>query len=215
MIIDIEGTDGSGKATQTKLLYDYLTAKGKKCKIISFPNYDSISSGPVKMYLNGDLGKNEELDAYQISAIYAVDRVCTMARVKVEDYDYILFDRYAPSNMIHQSTKIKDLNEVDKFLDWVQDFEFETLKLPRPDKILFLNMPPKISIELAHSREKLKNGVSHDILEEDNAHLYKAYERAKYVSEKLNWTNIDCIDKNGKLLNVDEIHNKIVKVLNL
>ncbi|MCQ2564900.1 MAG: thymidylate kinase, partial [Clostridia bacterium] len=67
MIIDIEGTDGSGKATQTKMLFDYLTTKGKKCKIISFPNYESASSGPVKMYLNGDLGVNNSLTGYHTS----------------------------------------------------------------------------------------------------------------------------------------------------
>lgn len=137
MLIDIEGTDGSGKATQTKLLYDYLIAKHKKCILVSFPNYESISSGPVKLYLNGDLTKNKNLDAYQISTMYAVDRVCTMAQIKIEDYDYILFDRYSPSNMIHQSTKIDEKIELDRFLDWVQNFEFHTMKLPVPDKILF------------------------------------------------------------------------------
>lgn len=76
-------------------------------------------------------------------------------------------------------------------------------------------MPPKFSISLAHSREHLKNGVNHDILEEDNSHLYKAYERAKYVSEKFNWTAINCVDENGEILDVDKIHKEIIKVLNL
>ncbi len=215
MLIDIEGTDGSGKATQTKLLYDYLVSLGKKCKIVSFPNYESASSGPVKLYLNGDLGENSKINSYQASAIFAIDRVCTMVNIVCSDYDYVLFDRYSPSNMIHQSTKIKDKKELDAFLDWVQDFEFNKLNLPKPDKILFLDMPVKNSISLINGRTELKNMSKRDILEEDAFHLSLAYERAKYVSKKFNWLHIDCVDSKGNIKDINEIHKEIVKVLNL
>ena len=211
MIIDIEGTDGSGKATQTKLLYDFLTASGYKCRLISFPNYDSPSSSLVKMYLNGDF--SDRMDSYQISTIFAVDRLFTMNEIDCSEYDFVLFDRYVPSNMIHQSTKIKDQNELNDFLNWVQDFEYDKLKLPRPDKIIFLDMPTEFSIELARNRASLKNGMKKDILESDDSHMILAYERAKYVAKKYGWIHVNCVDLNIK--SEQAIHHDILKKLGL
>jgi len=214
MIIDIEGTDGSGKHTQTKMLLDYLLTKGYKCKMISFPNYDSNSSAPVKMFLAGELGGSANcLNGHQASALYAVDRLVTMKQLQIEDYDFILLDRYTPSNMIHQSTRIEDQQELDSFLDWLEDFEYVKLCLPKPDKILFLDMPVEYSIKLARERAVLKNGQTKDILEQDSMHLFKAYDRAKYVAEKFNWTTIKCVNKNLKTM--EEIHNDILTKLNL
>lgn len=212
--IDIEGTDGCGKATQTKLLYDYLVSKGYKCKIVSFPNYDSSSSVAVKMYLNGELGDNNSLNCYQSSLPFIIDRLITMKQISVKDYDYIIFDRYTPSNMIHQSTKIEKMDELENFLDWCEDLEYNKLDLPIPNDTLFLDVPPEVSIRLARERSELKNGQAKDILEEDDSHLYKAYERAKYVAIKFNWTRIDCIDYNG-LKSIATIHREIIKALNL
>jgi len=157
MIIDIEGTDGCGKKTQTDLLFNFLINKGYKVRKISFPNYESNSSALVKMYLNGEFGSNDNLNGYQASVFYAVDRLATMKNINVDDYDFVLFDRYVPSNMIHQSTRIKEQLELDKFLDWVVDFEFGKLKLPKPDKTLFLDVPIEISMKLARERAELKN----------------------------------------------------------
>lgn len=214
MLIDIEGTDGSGKHTQTKMLYEFLVNKGYKCKMISFPNYDSPSSALVKMFLAGELGATADcLNGHQASVLYAVDRLATMKQINCDDYDFVLFDRYTPSNMIHQSTRIKDKQELDTFLDWLEDFEYHKLNLPKPDKILFLDMPVEYSMQLAHARTELKNGQSKDILEEDSGHLFKAYERAKYVAEKFKWTTISCVDK--KLKTIDEIHLDILTKLGL
>ena len=212
MIIDIEGTDGSGKQTQTKLLKDYLEGKGKKVKLISFPNYESNSSAPVKMYLNGEIGESAEcLDGHQTSVLYAVDRLLTMSQINVKDYDYILFDRYVPSNMIHQSIKIKNDLLVDSYLEWLEDFEYGKLKLPKPDVTLFLDMPPEASIKLARARAEYKSGATKDIQERDDDHLIKAYQRAKYVAEKFNWVTITCMEKEIKT--IDEIHKEILTKL--
>lgn len=214
MLIDIEGTDGSGKHTQTKMLYEKLVKLGYKCKMISFPNYESNSSALVKMFLAGELGDNADcLNGYQASVLYAVDRLATMKQINCEDYDFVLFDRYTPSNMIHQSTRIKDKQELDYFLDWLEDFEYGKLNLPKPDRILFLDMPVEYSMQLARARSELKNGQTKDILEEDSSHLSKAYERAKYVADKFNWTTINCVDK--KLKSVEEIHLDILTNLGL
>ncbi len=214
MIIDIEGTDGSGKKTQTDLLFKFLKDKGYKVKKISFPNYDSESSALVKMYLRGDFGDNENLNGYQASSFYAVDRLATMINVNIDDYDFILFDRYVPSNMIHQSTRIKDIKKLNDFLDWVNDFEYGKLNLPKPDKTLFLDVPIEISIKLAQTREKLKNGESVDVLEKDSNHLINAYEKAKYIANKFNWIKIDC-SKGENIKSIDEIHQDILTKLGL
>lgn len=215
MLINIEGTDGCGKKTQTDLLYNYLTSLGKKCLKVSFPNYDSPSSALVKMFLGGEFGADGKvIDAYRASAFYAVDRVATMAKIDVHDYDYVIFDRYTPSNMIHQAVRTNNKEELDNILSWIDDFEFNKMKLPKPDKILFLDVPVEISLELAHSRTDLKNGQSRDIFEEDDEYMRKAYKNAKYVADKFNWITIDC-SKNGKIKTIDEIHKEILTKLGI
>ncbi len=214
MIINIEGTDGSGKATQSKILYDYLCAKGYKCKLISFPNYESKSSGAVKMYLNGELGNNYDLNGYQVSSLYAVDRFVTMKNIDVAKLDYLILDRYTPSNMIHQSTRIIDRVELDDFLEWVADYEYDRLGLPRPDLTIFLDVPVDISIQFARNRNSLKNGEKKDILEGDEAHLISAYHNAKYIANKFNWIRIECA-KNGEIMTVENIASMIRKAIGL
>ncbi len=215
MLINIEGTDGCGKKTQTELLYKHLTSLGKKCLLISFPNYESPSSALVKMFLGGEFGVSTDvIDAYQASAFYAVDRVATMAKINVADYDYVIFDRYVPSNMIHQSARVEDREELDKLLTWIDDFEFGKMRLPRPDKIVFLDVSVNISLELANARKELKNGQAHDIFEEDKEHMKKAYNNAKYVAKKFGWEQINCVD-GGKLKTIEEIHKDILTKLGI
>ena len=214
MIIDIEGTDGSGKKTQTEKLFSKLTEAGYKCKLISFPNYESDSSAPVRMYLGGKLGDRANcLNAYQASATFAVDRLITMKLAGIDDYDFVLFDRYVPSNMIHQATKV-DGKELKKFIKWVKDFEYKKLNLPRPDKILFLDMPVEASIKLARARGELKNKQSKDIHEADSEHLKLAYKRAKQVSKMDNWIRIDCVSGDN-IKSIEEIHQEILTKLGL
>ena len=126
-------------------------------------------------------------------------------------YDYILFDRYVPSNMIHQSIKVRNDLLVDSFLEWLEDFEYGKLKLPKPDVTLFLDMPPEASIKLARARIDYKSGTAKDIHEKDDEHLVKAYKRAKYVAEKFNWLTINCVNKEIKTIN--EIHKEILTKL--
>ena len=215
MIIVIEGTDGSGKATQTKLLNESLQKLGFKTKVISFPNYASNSSAPVKMYLGGELGNNADcLNAYQASALFAVDRLLTMKLVDVSAYDFIILDRYTPSNMIHQACKIANTSERVSCLDWLNDFEYGKLNLPKPDKILFLDLPTEISLNLAHSRKDLKNGQKQDIHENDTAYMQKAYDCAKFVANKYNWEVIKCYEGN-QILPIETIHEKILEALDI
>ena len=211
MLIDIEGTDGSGKKTQTELLKKALEENGKKVLLLSFPNHGHKSCTLVKMYLEGELGADESLDPYQVSTLYAADRMITMHQNDIAKYDYVLFDRYTPSNMIHQSTKCKD-EDIDIFLDWVADFEYNKMKLPVPDVTIFLDMPVEKSLELLSERANTKHGGK-DILENEQ-HLRKAYARAKYVANKFNWLHISCVE-NGNIKSIEQIHSEVMDVLNL
>ena len=219
-LIVIEGTDGCGKKTQTKLLNDRLVNMGINSIIQSFPNYDSPACAPVKMYLNGDFGDVTCFDAYQANSLYAVDRLCTMQKHKshIANGGTIIFDRYVESTMLHQAALIDDVNERDKFLDYVNDFDFGTLKLPKPDLVIFLDVPVEVSKKLADARGEFKSGNKKDILESDVNHLYKAYNAGKYVANKYNWVIVNCV-KDGQLMSVEEISdlifNEIMKKENI
>lgn len=212
-IVVIEGTDGSGKQTQANLVYEELVKRGVAVKKHSFPSYESPSSGPLKMYLGGELSKcADEIDAYQASSLFAVDRLCTMLQYKVllEQGCVLILDRYVQSNMIHQAGKIANLKERDGFLEWLNEFEFEILKLPKADKVIFLDVPVETSKRLANERTSLKCGEKKDIHESDMHHLENAYNAGKYVAKKFNWTIISCTE-NGKLKSIEEIHKLIMK----
>ena len=213
--IVIEGTDGSGKKTQAKILCEKLNEAGINCIVQSFPNYDSPACTPVKMYLNGEFGDIGCLDAYQANSLYAVDRLCTMMGLKdhIENGGSIVFDRYVESTMLHQAALIENQEERDKFLDYVNDFEFEKLKLPKPDLVIFLDVPVEVSKKLADSRGEYKSGNKKDILEQDISHLTKAYNSGKYVANKFGWTQIPCLDRNGNLKTIEEISNDIFEVV--
>lgn len=217
-IIVIEGTDGSGKRTQTEELYKHLIADGKNVRMQSFPCYESLSSGSVKKYLQGDLGQHaDDVNAYQSSVFFTADRVATYLDKKLglkEHYEnggIVVFDRYVQSNMVHQASKIKDFNEREKFLNWLNQLEFEDLSLPKADKVFFLDMPISVSKKLANSRTNLKAGTKQDIHEQDEKYLQHCYDTAKYVANKFNWITIPCLDKNGNLKTAKEIHEEIYK----
>lgn len=210
-IIVIEGTDGCGKQTQTRALYERLKSCGYNVIIQSFPNYDSPSSSPVKMYLGGEFGGEKSMDAYQASALYAVDRLCTYQKDLKQFYEdggIILFDRYVESNMLHQAGKIEDREEVNKFLDWLERLEFGDLKLPRPNRVVFLDVPVEVSIKLAHERPNLKSNTKKDIHEENPEHIHRAYNSGKYVSQKYGWDVIQCTE-DGKMKSIEAISDLI------
>ena len=124
----IDGTDGSGKQTQFEKLKEHLKKDNIDFKVVSFPNYESPSSSLVKMYLSGEFGNNaKDVSPYIASTFYAVDRFATYKKEFEEFYKnggVVLADRYTTANMVHQAGKIDDLVEREKFLDWVENFEF-------------------------------------------------------------------------------------------
>lgn len=215
IIISIEGTDGSGKHTQQQLLKDELKNLGYKTFEQSFPNYESGSSMPVRMYLAGEFGDNaNSMNAYQASTLYACDRLCTYKKDLQSHYEngeILLFDRYVQSNFIHQCSKIEDEKEQEKFLRWNEELEFSILGLPKPDLVFFIEMPTEKSIELAHARGELKAHTKKDIHEQDSAYLKKSYETGIKLAKKFNWKIVHCIDDFGNLKSIEQIHLEIMK----
>ncbi|RRD40340.1 thymidylate kinase [Leptotrichia sp. OH3620_COT-345] len=216
-LIIIEGTDGSGKQTQTALLYEKLCEiKGKKnIKKISFPNYESKASEPVKMYLAGEFGKNvDSVNAYAASLFYSVDRYASFKKEWEKFYNkggIVISDRYTTSNMVHQTPKIKNEEEREKFLEWLTDLEWKKISIPKPDLVFFLDVPFEFSQKLMKERNnKITGEEKKDIHESDKEYLKSAYNLAKELAIKYNWIIISCV-KDNKLKSVEEINNEIME----
>ena len=209
----IDGTDGSGKQTQFDKLQERLKKDGIDFRVVSFPNYDSPSSGLVKMYLSGEFGENaKDVSPYIASTFYAGDRYATYITGYKDYYEkggIILADRYTTANMVHQAGKIQDKEEREKFLNWLWDFEFNLYGLPIPTQVFFLNMPVEKSLELIKDREnKFTHAEKKDIHERDKNHLIDAYNAACYVSKKYNWYEVKCVKEN-KIRTIEDIHEEI------
>ena len=147
-LVVLEGLDGSGKGTQAKLLAEALVCRGVPLRPVTFPDYSSPSSSLVKMYLNGEFGAEPgDVNAYAASAFYAVDRFASFRKGWGGDYrqgKLILCDRYATSNMVYQMGKLPRA-EWDGYLAWMEDFEYQKLGIPRPDLVLYLDMPVEVA----------------------------------------------------------------------
>lgn len=217
ILIAIEGSDGSGKATQSSRLCDRLVREGKNALKIKFPNYNCSSSSMVKAYLNGEFGSNpDDVSPYVASTFYAVDRYSSYKKAWGIFYNnggIIVADRYTPSNMIHQGAKIKDKEEKQKFLDWLLDFEFGIFGLPMPDYVFFLDMPPEYSVKLLDDRIDDK-GVDHDkdIHERSLEYLTQSYNNGYEIAKLYKWHIISCVE-DGKLRSIDEIHEEIYQTV--
>jgi len=214
-IIVIEGLDGCGKQTQSEKLFNRLKNEGKNVMKLAYPRYDNPSSSLVKMYLSGEFGKNaNDVNAYIASTFYAVDRYASYKQDYEEFYKnggIVLLDRYVTANMVHQSSKIDNLEEKEKFLNWLCDFEYGMFGIPKPDKVFFLNIPPDVSKKLIKNREnKFSHDKQKDIHENDENHLQHAYDNACYLINKYNWNEINCTT-NGNLRTIDDIHEEIYK----
>ena len=217
-LIAIDGLDGSGKETQSKKLVKYLTEKGKKVRLLSFPTYDGRGSLFVDMYLKGELGKNpEDTNAYAASVFFAMDRYYSFRTDWSKDYyddeTYIIANRYTSANAVHQLSKLPK-EQWDGFLSWLWDFEFKKIGLPAPDKVIYLEMRPEVSMSLINSRSE-QTGRVKDIHESDDSHLINSYAAALYSSEKLGWNMIHCCDENNGLRSINDIFGDIVKSLGL
>jgi len=216
-LIVIEGVDSSGKATQTEILHKRLCDKFDNVKKVSFPNYDSPSSAIVKMYLNGDFGTDaSSVNAYTASSFFAIDRYASVNGEWKDIFEgdgIIVADRYTTSNMVHQAAKIDISADKDAFLDWLYDFEYNKLMLPKPDKVIFLDMPVKYAKELMENRKNKYNGSEvKDIHESDTEYLTKSYNNAVSVAKKYDWHRICCV-KDDNLRTIEDISDEIFEAV--
>ena len=211
MLIALDGLDGSGKETQTKLLLSSLEEKKIPYRYLSFPTYDDEMSAAVKMYLSGKFGEDPNaVNGYAASSFFAVDRVCSFLLDWKKDYDagtLIVANRYTTANAVHQLSKLPP-EQADGFLDWLFDFEFAKLGLPKPDLVLYLCLPPEMSRALVEKRSQ-ETGRTTDIHEKSKTHLEQSYRAALYSSEKLGWARIDCV-KDGTLRTREDIHEEVL-----
>lgn len=215
MLIVIEsGTDASGKATQAEKLCVRLQNAHVNAIKAEFPNYKSESSALIKMYLKGEFGENpEQVNPYASSTFFAVDRFATYQKELKSFYEtggIIIADRYSTSNMIYQSSKFEKVKERDEFLEWLWDLEFKKFELPEPKHVIFLDIPPQVSINLLKKRkEKIIDLNGKDIHEKDINYINKTYQNAKYIAKKFNWKIINCMKNNKNLKTIEEIHEEI------
>lgn len=213
-LIVIDGLDGCGKTTQFERLTAILSAK-HKIKGISFPEYDKPSAVLVKMYLNGEFSKDAaDVNAYAASTFYAADRYASYKLYWEENYrngEMILASRYVCSNAIHQMPKLPE-TEWDDFLAWLEDYEYDKLGLPRPDRTIFLDIPEEVSqkrlSQRYHGDESKK-----DIHESNREYMRLCRKSALYAAQKLGWDIVSCCDSDSREYSVDEITRKLLDII--
>lgn len=209
-LIVLEGLDGSGKATQTDLLWKYLQETGRKVQKVTFPDYESPSSSLVKMYLSGEFGTDaESVNAYAASSFYAVDRYASFRTNWGSFYNeggLILADRYTTSNAVHQCAKLPR-EHWDEYLYWLFDFEYNKVGIPKPDLVIYLDVDPSVSQKLMTGRYH-GDEAKKDIHEKNLAYLEHSRASAQYCVQKLGWTRIQC-SQNGEMRTREEIQQEI------
>ena len=214
-LLVLEAGDGSGKATQTKMLRERLVAESRCVRQVEFPDYASPSSALVRMYLGGDFGERaSEVNAYAASAFFAVDRYASFQmkwRADLEAGAIVLADRYTTANMVHQAVKIEDAAEREAFLAWLEDFEYEKLALPRPDLVLFLDMDPAVSRRLIAARAAA-SGAARDIHERDEDYLVRCHRASVNLAARCGWQRVRCSEA-GEPLSREAVHEKIYEAV--
>ena len=213
-LIVIEGTDGSGKSTQLKMLTDHLTQDRVEFKKIVFPRYSEESSALIRMYLGGQFGGNpNDVSAYAASTFYGVDRYASYKMDWGSYYEnggLVVSDRYTTSNAVHQTSKEPADKQAD-FLNWLYDFEYSKLSLPKPDLVIYLDMPTDFSEKLLRSREASTNTKA-DIHEQDTAYLATCRQIGRMAAKHYGWQIIDCV-RDGSMRTIEDIHQEIYNLV--
>lgn len=222
-IIAIEGTDGSGKQTQTESLIKRLEDEGYNVYSISFPNYSSASSAPVKMYLNGEMGSAPgDVSAKAASILFAVDRYVTYKKEFEKLYNdkdtVFVFDRYTASNIIHQGAKLMtetgvDTKSLQEFILWVDSLEHQELQIPKADITIYLNVPLEYTKALRENRaNKIDSGTKQDIHESNDAYLENCAVTGMSAAKILAWPVVECV-KDGAMRSIESISEEVWNII--
>lgn len=219
LFIVLDGNDGSGKATQSRLLQEYLEQKGIETLKVDFPSYDTNFFGAfIGECLAGKHGNFVELDPKIASTLYAVDRMESAPRVRaaLEDGKTIIADRYASSNQIHQGGKIDDEQSRIEFLTWLDRMEYEVLGIPRPDTVIYLRMPLEASLKLLSEKRLKKNhalGTEVDTVESDLQYMQRSHATANWLAEREGtWRIVEC-ERDGSIRSIDDIQTEIAQIV--
>ena len=211
-LIVLEGTDGSGKSTQFQRLTARLEQEGRSFQRLVFPQYSEPSSALIRMYLGGEFGgKPSDVNAYAASAFYSVDRYASYKKVWGDWYEQgglVISDRYTTSNAVHQTSKEPPEKQRD-FLKWLYDFEYDKLGLPRPDLVIYLDVPTDFTEKLMRRREA-DTHTHADIHEKDLAYLATCRRTGKAAADYYGWTVIQCVE-DGNMRSIEDIHEEIYR----
>ena len=209
-LIVLEGTDGSGKATQTARLLERLESEGISCRTVEFPRYGEESSALIRMYLGGAFGdKPSDVNAYAAATFFAVDRYAAFKQDWGEFYrdgGLVLADRYTTSNAVHQGSKLPP-EQRREYFQWLFDFEYRLMELPAPDLVIYLDVPVEQTEENMHRREA-ETHTAADIHEKDQEYLRQCRLAAMDAADQFGWKRIPCT-RNGAMRSVEEIHNDV------
>ncbi len=215
-LIVIEGTDCSGKETQAKLLLNRLKDDGVKIEERAFPMYDTptgkIIGGALlgKPHIGESVFPNaSKVDPKVAALYYAADRLYNIGEINkmLDDGVNVILDRYVESNMGHQAGKLKDKQEKLDMMNWLESLEYDLLKLPRPDLVLFLYMPYQYTIELRNKR-----GEAPDEVEKDVDYLHNAEETYSMMAEKYNYDIVHCV-KDERIRTIEEISDDVYSLV--
>ena len=211
-LIVIEGTDGSGKSTQFRLLTQALEKDHRPFQKIVFPQYSEPSSALIRMYLGGEFGSDpSDVSAYAASSFYAVDRYASYKKAWGDWYasgGLVVADRYTTSNAVHQASKEPEQKR-EAFLKWLYEFEYDHLGLPKPDLVLYLDVPTDFTETLLRGREQ-ETHTKADIHEANTAYLASCRRMGKAAAKYYGWTVVDCV-RDGAMRSMEDIHGEIYR----
>lgn len=208
MLIAVDGIDGSGKGTQTKLIHQYLLERGKTVDLVSFPQYKSFFGTMVGEYLNGGFGSLEQVDPKLASLLYAMDRKAYFESIPLKG-DITLCDRYVPSNIGHQASRV-DPDKSEAFCNWLEELEFGVNRIPRPDISIIFDISVENSAkQVAKKKKREYTDLSHDIHEQDKVYLQKVRNYFLSLGDREAYHLVDCEDGKGNVLPIETIFEKV------
>ena len=214
-VIVIEGAcDGIGKTTQYQLLKKQLKKDGKEVVCHHFPSYGMYQAMAVEKYLNGDFGSVETLSPYFVNSLYATDRAITWYSELEKEYAQgktILLDRYTTSSLIYQAASFATNEEKKAFIDYIIDFEYNKIGLPKPDVVIFLTAPFTLAMKMKQQRKE-NEGLENDIHERNLDFMQKVYDNACFVADYLDWEKIVC-NKDDEMRSIEDIHQEVYQLV--
>jgi dTMP kinase len=210
MLIVIDGVDGAGKTTQTKLLVKKLQKQNYRVATLDYPQYQNTFFGQaVKRFLDGEFGDIDEVDPHLAALLYALDRFETKPKLQnwLQKKTIVVLNRYVSSNLIHQASKLKRTART-RAIRWIETMEYTIFGMPKPDLVIYLHLPSPLAYALIEKR-----GNKKDIHEQSKKHLAKASQEGLRLAKKYkNWRLVSCSNR-GKILTIEEVEKRIWKIV--